>query len=82
MIPGTHVCPGGWTSEYKGYLMATYHGHSHPTEYVCVDRTPEAVPGGHANINGALFFYVKTQCGALTCPPYDARETTCVVCTK
>ena len=69
MIPGTHVCPGGWTSEYKGYLMAEYYDRAHPTEYVCVDGTPEALPGGHTNVDGGLFYYVRTQCGALDYTP-------------
>ena len=43
----------------------------------------EAVPGGHANTNGALFYHVGAVCGVgLPCPPYVAnRPITCVVCT-
>ena len=82
MIPGTQVCPPGWTQEYKGHLMSNKYSYQR-TEYVCVDESPEVIPGGGANQNGALFYYVRAYCGSLQCPPYkNNRETTCVVCTK
>lgn len=84
MIPGTNKCPLGWTSEYKGYLMTSHYDHAHPSEYVCVDESAEAVPGSHRDTNGALLFMVQGDCGhALTCGPYiHGHELTCVVCTK
>ncbi|XP_078698440.1 uncharacterized protein LOC144925971 isoform X2 [Branchiostoma floridae x Branchiostoma belcheri] len=83
MIPARNTCYSGWTREYHGYLMAEYHGHNSPKEYVCVDEQPEAVPGGHANHDGALFYPVEAICGSLPCPQYvNGRELTCVVCTK
>ncbi|XP_078698445.1 uncharacterized protein LOC144925972 isoform X3 [Branchiostoma floridae x Branchiostoma belcheri] len=83
MIPARNTCYSGWTREYHGYLMAEYYNHNSPKEYVCVDEQPEAVPGGHANHDGALFYPVEARCGSLPCPRYvEGRELTCVVCTK
>ncbi|XP_019642862.1 PREDICTED: short-chain collagen C4-like isoform X6 [Branchiostoma belcheri] len=83
MIPARNTCYSGWTREYHGYLMASYYNHPGSKEYVCVDEQPEAVPGGHADHNGALFYPVEARCGSLPCPRYvEGRELTCVVCTK
>ncbi|XP_035686189.1 collagen alpha-4(IV) chain-like [Branchiostoma floridae] len=83
MIPARNICPTGWTQEYDGYLMAGHYNHPAAKEYVCVDEQPEAVTGGHANQNGALFYPVEARCGPLPCPNYvEGRELTCVVCTK
>ncbi|KAI8520393.1 hypothetical protein Bbelb_001470 [Branchiostoma belcheri] len=82
MIPARNTCYSGWTREYHGYLMAERHNHPGSKEFVCVDEQPEAVPGGHANYNGALFYPVEARCGSLPCPQYvEGRELTCVVCT-
>jgi len=85
MIPGTHVCPSGWTHEYQGYLMTTASdGRHYRTEYICVDGVPDVVPGGNGDGGGqGVLYHVRAKCGALHCPPYeDDREVTCVVCTK
>ncbi|XP_066279564.1 short-chain collagen C4-like [Branchiostoma lanceolatum] len=83
MIPARNTCPTGWTQEYHGYLMAGDHTHPGAKEYVCVDEQPEAVPGGHENKQGAMFYPVEARCGSLPCPSYvEGRELTCVVCTK
>ena len=82
MIPGKLSCPGGWTREYLGYLMADYYKH-YRTTYVCVDKAPEVVQGGEANLNGVLFYNTEARCGSLPCPNYvDGWEVTCVVCSK
>ncbi|XP_045169734.2 uncharacterized protein LOC123532375 [Mercenaria mercenaria] len=82
MIPGRNVCYGGWTMEYKGYLMAGHDTH-HATDFVCVDQEPEALIGGGSNENGKLFYFTEGRCGSLRCPPYvHGRELTCSVCTK
>ena len=48
MIPGTDQCPGGWTSEYTGWLMSEHYTHKGHTMYVCVDKDAQALPGlGH-----------------------------------
>ena len=83
MIPGETVCPSKWTTEYAGYLMTSYRDHKRNAVYECVDKNSEAVPGGGADTNGALFYHVVAVCGVgLPCPPYVAnRAITCVVCT-
>ena len=81
-IPGTYICPTGWTREYYGYLMAERHNH-HRSTFECVDKEPKRALGGHANHNGALFYVVEPRCGSLPCPPYDQqKEMTCAVCTR
>jgi len=90
MIPGTHVCPAGWTQEYHGYLMSQYAIETevprYRTEYICVDGSPEESikpPGQSGQDNQSVFYYVRAKCGSLRCPPYkEDREVTCVVCTK
>ena len=83
MIPAKTVCPTSWTIEYVGYLMADYYDHKRNAVYECVDKDPESIYGSAANIDGALFYFVKTTCTGLPCPPYvNNRVITCVVCTK
>ena len=83
MIPARNVCPTGWTLEYKGYLMAEHHGHKGRTQYICVDGEPSSTLGTHANLNGALLYFIEGVCGSLPCGPYvGGYELTCVVCTK
>jgi len=61
--------------------------HAHPTTYECVDQHPEYLTGLSGDTNGALFYFVRTDCsGDGTtghCPPYhDKKQLTCVVCSK
>ena len=82
MIPGRYTCPPEWTREYFGYLMAEYHGH-HRSTFECMDKEPQAIPGGHANQDGALFYHVEPRCGSLPCPLYEQqKEMTCCVCSR
>ena len=83
MIPGRFTCPDTWTVEYSGWLVADYHGY-HRTMHICLDKTPETVPGAAADNDGALFYHVEADCNTgLPCPSYDERkELSCVVCTK
>ena len=82
MIPGTYICPHGWTTEYYGWLMAEYKNHKR-TMYTCVDRDPEAVDGSSVNTDGALFYNAKVDCTTGLCGPYNGvMELSCVVCTK
>ena len=82
MIPGTYICPQNWIKEYYGYLMAERYNHKRST-FECMDASPEAISGGQADQNGALFFHVEPRCGSLPCPPYEEqKEMTCVVCTR
>ena len=83
MIPGKTTCHTGWNIEYSGYLMSGYHGYDAATDYYCVDKGAESLPGGAKNENGKLLFFVEAQCGSLKCPPYEnGWELACVVCSK
>ena len=84
MIPGKSKCHEGWTLEYSGYLMAGYYDFSGATDYYCIDKDHENLPGGTGNDNGYLLYFVEARCGAsLRCPPYvNGRELQCAVCTK
>ncbi|PVD18681.1 hypothetical protein C0Q70_21231 [Pomacea canaliculata] len=83
MIPGTNVCPNGWTLEYSGYLMAGHDSHPASTEYICVDKKQDARYGSNADYNGKLFYYTIGSCGSLPCPPYfEGKVVTCVVCSN
>ena len=82
MIPGRNVCPAGWIREYKGYLMSEQTKH-HRTMFTCMDEKPDYTRGTHANVDGALFYFVEGVCGSLPCKPYVAgKELTCAVCTR
>ena len=83
MIPGKSKCHAGWTLEYAGYLMAGYYNHAGATDYYCVDKDPENLPGGTGDNDGHLLYFVETRSGSLRCPPYvNGRELMCAVCTK
>ena len=41
MMPARNDCPSGWTEEYHGYLMTSYHGYRHSNEFICVNGNPE-----------------------------------------
>ena len=83
MIPGRNICPGGWTTEYKGYLMSEHYGHKGRTTAVCVDVDAEGRSGSYENKYGNLWYFIQGACGSLPCGPYvSGRELTCVVCTK
>ena len=83
MIPSRYECPTGWRREYYGYLMAGLYSNKASTQFTCVDKSLEQVPGSGSNSNGYNFYTVELQyeCGSnfLPCSPY---ELTCVVCTK
>ena len=83
MIPARTSCPSSWTREYKGYLMAERHSHGSNKVYECVDENPESIDGSGAYTGGALFYFTRSTCNGLPCPPYvNNRAITCVVCTK
>jgi len=85
MIPGRQDCPSSdMHLEYKGYLVSAWWNHVGRTEYICLDETPEARPGGAANTDGGLFYPVQIDCRALPCQaphPVQGDEATCAVCT-
>ena len=85
MIPAKTQCPQSWIREYIGYLMTGYKaGSSYRTEFECIDKDAEALPGSSTNVyKGALFHFTEGACNNLPCPPYDPqKELTCVVCTN
>ena len=83
MIPGRNICPSGWTLEYKGYLMSAFYSHKGRTQFICVDANAEGTTGSHSSNDGALLYFVESQCGSLPCPPYaNGKELPCAVCTK
>ena len=83
MIPGRFTCPDMWTVEYSGWLMSERNA-NHRSMHICLDKTPETVPGEGGNTNGAVLHHVEASCSTgLPCPNYDAsKELACVVCTK
>ena len=82
IIPAKTSCPTSWTREYYGYLMSQHISY-HPTNYECVDRAAESLPGSQADTDGALFYPVEANCNGMACPPYNNyKELNCVVCTK
>ena len=80
MIPSHYECPNGWRREYYGYLMAGSHDQKGATQYTCVDKSLEQIPGSAADTNGYLFFTVEAYCDHHI--PCSDKEVTCVVCTK
>ena len=45
MQPGSEICPSGWSTEYRGYIMSSAAGERR-SEFVCVDGQPTHAPGG------------------------------------
>ena len=69
--------------EYYGYLMAGNHRHKAATQFTCIDKSLEQVPGSGTHSIEYRFYTVEAQfeCRAnfLQCSP---SELTCVICTK
>jgi len=81
MVPGTQVCPSGWTLQYSGYIMANEYQQS-ASEFLCMDASPDFA-GSPTSLNGTLFYPTEAECGSLPCLPYvQDREITCAVCAK
>ena len=75
------TCYGGWKAEYTGFLMTEHKTHNNK-EYACVDKDAEPIESDSTDLNGALFYAVRTTCDSLKCPPYKNHTTMlCVVCT-
>jgi hypothetical protein len=80
MIPGTTLCPNGWSLEYYGFLMSNYYSYE-KGEYVCVDFNSEGGTGSSGTNSDRWYTVEMTDCGNVLCPPYvNNREITCVVC--
>ena len=41
------------------YLMAGAHNHKAATQFTCVDKSLEQIPGSGANVNGYLLYTVE-----------------------
>ena len=41
MVPGTYICPSGWTRGYNGWLLSESQYHKGRTMYTCVDNYPD-----------------------------------------
>lgn len=85
MLPAQTSCPADWTLEYKGYLMTSpsMDGYTNPnTGTLCVDESPERLPGGRSDRIEAQLWLLVPKCGVLRCPPYDEKVLSCVVCTR
>ena len=80
MIPGTYVCPRGWTREYYGWLMSEYRSHKGRTMFICVEHYPELAPGTAADTDGVLLHHTEADCS--TGLHDERKELSCVVCTK
>ena len=79
-IPSRYECPLGWRREYYGYLMAGHYGNSAATQFTCIDKGLEQIPGSGTDTSGYLFYTAETQCDQHI--PCSDKELTCVVCTK
>ena len=64
MIPSHYECPSGWRREYYGYLMAGHHGHKSATQFTCIDKSIEQIPGSGSNTDGKLFYTVEAYSGS------------------
>lgn len=84
LIPARHDCYGNWVKEYDGYLYAGHHTHAAATQYICLDKTPEALDKSPNWTAKKLLYPVTVNCnGAIPCPPFvNGREVTCVVCSR
>ncbi|CAG2232275.1 unnamed protein product [Mytilus edulis] len=83
IVPGRKTCYKDWNVEYKGYLMANHYSQKR-TDYACVDVNAEPFDNKSSYEGNSVFFYpIRTRCGSLRCPPYNAEaDIYCVVCTK
>ena len=84
-IPAKPSCPSGWTREYFGYMMSSYYGHAQQVDPVCVDHSPDIVPGSQGNQNGILLYFMRVICrpNSIPCGRYKSNlAITCAVCSR
>ncbi|XP_063442191.1 short-chain collagen C4-like [Mytilus trossulus] len=82
VIAGKKSCYKGWKSEYSGFLISEYKGHTN-ADFICMDGEAEQLDNRSSNEEGALLYPVRAKCGSLRCPPYkDNTVVLCTVCTK
>ena len=84
LIPANLTCPSHWITEYTGYLMID--DDRRISRNICVDQSPESIPGLDSVGNSYNLITIKSRCGdsGLPCPPYstDEKALTCVVCSR
>ena len=56
MTASRYECPPGWNTEYYGYLMAGAHRNKAATQFTCMNKSLEQIPGSGADTNGKVFF--------------------------
>ena len=68
--------------EFDFYLSASHYAYASPSEFVCLDGSPQDIPGSEDDRGDITYFtYTIAKCGALPCPPYrDGQVVSCVVC--
>lgn len=82
MVPATHTCPTGWTTQYRGHLHGQYRGY-YPSQYLCLDDKMEHNSVKAIDDDGCIFYTAAMRCISLNCPPFnDTLVLTCVVCSK
>ena len=59
MIPSHYECPSGWRREYYGYLMAGRHSHKAATQFTCIDKSLEQVPGTGKMVLDVIFTQLR-----------------------
>ena len=74
----------GEENNYYGYLMAGHHSHKAATQFTCIDKSVEQVPGSGGNTDGYHLHTVEVNhdCGDNFLPCDINQSLTCVVCTK
>ena len=83
MFPARQTCYPPFTLEYSGFLLQGLDDAKRTSEYICVDKDAEIVPG-FAYFQPANAWYVSfVRCISLQCPPYlFDKPLTCVVCSR
>ena len=88
MIPARTSCYSGWTKEYQGYLITESDTNTHSTEFICVDKDYDVIPGSGADQFPATHLYhVEVDCstGNIPCSLHqynNYKEVACVVCSS
>ena len=66
MVPGNNTCPEGWTTQYKGFLVAAK-ADTYATEYICMDNDHE-IYLSHTFYRGLFNLYpVGMMCTLIPC---------------
>lgn len=80
MIPGQHVCPLGWTKEYRSYIMTNLSKFNHLASYLCVDSYALQAPNFEKL--GLYTFRVDDHPDLCNRQDCHGKKMECVVCSK